>query len=284
MKTKLLFIFMNTKLRVILGIFFYSIFTASAYALKLEATSIEDKKVAQAATSSGGIMDTIWSVISTIFMLMILFVILTVIGKLIRLCYEVYRSKDLVYMRVMLPRADSKLDKEQDTKKDFKEKIGIMTLFFKSAHMIGQISALNTIMNFFFNHAKVSLEMVYKDGLVYFYVSTYKEHMTLIRQQITSNYPDAEIRLLDAKDVPEIKPYGYTLEAASVGKQADDIYPIKTYKYFEDDPLSSYTNNFGSLKKTDVACIQWVAKPLGASWNRRAKDAARLVAKGEYKK
>lgn len=204
--------------------------------------------------------------------------------KILRLAYEVYRAKDLVYMRVMLPRADSKLDKEQDTKKDFKEKIGIMTLFYKSVHMIGQISAINTIMNFVFSHAKVSLEMMYDHGLVYFYVSAYKEHMTLIRQQITSNYPDAEIKLLDKSEMPEMKPRGYVLEAASVGKQTDDIYPIKTYKYFEDDPLSSYTNNFGSLKKTDVAVIQWVIKPLGTSWNRRAKEAARLVAKGEYKK
>jgi len=58
-------------------------------------------------------------------------------------------------MKVTLPRADSKLDKEQDTKKDFKEKIGIMTLFYKSIHTIGDISAWNTILNFIFNHAKV---------------------------------------------------------------------------------------------------------------------------------
>jgi hypothetical protein len=76
-----------------------------------------------------------------------------------------------------------------------------------------------------------------------------------------------------------MKPVGYVLESATIGKANDDIYPIKTYKYFEDDPLSSYTNNFGSLKKTDVACIQWVVKPLGESWNRRSKKAARLVAK-----
>lgn len=120
--------------------------------------------------------------------------------------YEVSMSHRLMYMRVMLPRADSKLDKEQDTKKDFKEKIGIMSLFYKSVHMIGSISAKNTIMNFIFHHAKISLEMFYDKGLVYFYVVAYKEHMTLIRQQITSNYPDAEIKLLPKSEMPDIKP------------------------------------------------------------------------------
>lgn len=90
--------------------------------------------------------------------------------------------------------------------------------------------------------------------------------------------------MITKKDMPEIKPLGYTLQAASIGKRTDDIYPIKTYKYFEDDPLSSFTNNFGSLKKTDVACMQFVLKPLGHSWNKKAKKAASLVAKGEYKK
>ncbi len=139
-------------------------------------------------------------------------------------------------------------------------------------------------MNFLFNHAKISLEMIYKEGQVHFYVSAYQEHMTLIIQQITSNYPDAEVKIVAKKDLPEIKPLGYALEAASIGKVNDDIYPIKTYKYFEDDPLSSFTNNFGSLKKTDVAAIQMVLKPLGQRWNKKAKRAAGLVAKGEYKK
>ena len=219
-------------------------------------------------------------VIYVILFILILWLIL----RLVRLVYEIIMAPNLVYMRVMLPRADSKLDKEQETKKDFKEKIGIMTLFFKSIHMIGQISALNTIMNFIFRHAKVSMEMFYDHGQVYFFVVAYQEHMTLIRQQITSNYPDAEIKIMDRKELPELKPVGYVLEAATVGKSNDDIYPIKTYKYFEDDPLSSYTNNFGSLKKTDVACIQWVIKPLGNSWSKKTKKAARLVAKGEYRK
>jgi hypothetical protein len=187
-------------------------------------------------------------------------------------------------MKVTLPRADSKLDKEQDTKKDFKEKIGIMTLFYKSVHKISTISAWNTILNFIFAHAKISLEMVYSGGQVHFYIAAYEEHMTLITQQVTSNYPDAEVKLISKSDLPEIKPRWYALEAASVSKRNDDIYPLKTYKYFEDDPLSSFTNNFGSLKKTDVASIQIVMKPLGHSWNRKAKKAAGMVAKWEYKK
>ncbi|MDO4873704.1 MAG: type IV secretory system conjugative DNA transfer family protein [Candidatus Gracilibacteria bacterium] len=270
--------------RIILGIIFYTFFTTVSYAIQTAPTTLADQKTAQVATSSGGIGGFFSQVFGFLWGVILFVVFAYITLKIVRLTYEVIRANNLVYMRVILPRADSKLDKEQDTKKDFKEKIGIMTLFYKSVHMIGQISAMNTIKNFIFDHAKVSLEMMYDHGQVYFYVVAYREHMTLIRQQITSNYPDAEIKILDKTELPTLKPKGYVLEAASIGKQTDDVFPIKTYKYFEDDPLSSYTNNFGSLKKTDVATIQWVIKPLGASWNRRAKEAARLVAKGEYRK
>lgn len=199
--------------------------------------------------------------------------------KLIRLTYEVVMANRLVYLKVTLPRADSKLDKEKETKKDFKEKVGIMSVFYKSVHNLTQSSAFDTLMNLIFRHAKISLELMYHDGMVHFYVIGYQEHVSLVVQQITSNYPDAEVKMIDKKKFPEIKPLGFTLQAASVGKNNDDIFPIKMYKYFEDDPLSTFTNNFGSLKKTDVAAIQFVMKPLGHNWNKKAKKAAGLLAK-----
>ncbi len=164
--------------------------------------------------------------------------------RFIRLAFEVYISKDLVHLRILLPRADSKLDKEQETKKDFKEKIGTMTLFYKSIHMIGQINAVNTFLNWIFNHVKVSMEIFYNQGEVFFYVTSYRTNITLIKQQITSNYPDAEIKEIPKEKLPDIKPVGYVLESASIGKETDDIYPIKTYKYLEDDSISNWTNNF----------------------------------------
>jgi hypothetical protein len=136
--------------------------------------------------------------------------------RILRLTYEVLTTDRIVYMRVTLPRADSKLDKEKETKKDFKEKIGIMTVFYKSIHNITQSSAWDTVMNFIFRHAKISFEIFFHDGQVHFYIAGYKEHASLLIQQITSNYPDAEVKVIQKKDMPEIKPLGYTLQAASV--------------------------------------------------------------------
>jgi hypothetical protein len=130
----------------------------------------------------------------------------------------------------------------------------------------------------------VSFELVYEHGELAFYVSTYKNFGNLIAQHITSIYSDAEVLMVDKKDYIDLKPTGYTARAASLGKENDDVYPIRAYKYLEDDPLNSFTNVFGGLHKEDKAVFQVDIKPVGSRWNKKARKAAALVAKGEYKK
>jgi hypothetical protein len=57
------------------------------------------------------------------------------------------------------------------------------------------------------------------------------------------------------------------------------VYPIKTYKYLEDDPLNNFTNVFGGLGKDDKAVFQVIIKPVSSKYNKKAKKAASLVAK-----
>lgn len=238
-------------------------------------------KTKEASTSFGElIMSFIWT--AMYFLLFI--IILRLALKPLRLAYEIYTANRLVYFRVTLPRADSKLDKEKETKKDFKEKIGIMSIFYKAIHKIDELSFIDSILNFIFNHAKVSLEVAYNEWQVHFYIVAYKESARLISNTISSNYPDSEVKEITKEEYINIKPSWYALKASSSYKKVDSIYPIKTYKYFEDDPLSSLTNAFATLQKEDKAVFQIVIKPLGSWWSKKAKKAANLVAKWQYKK
>jgi hypothetical protein len=67
--------------------------------------------------------------------------------------------------------------------------------------------------------------------------------------------------------------------AASLSKEKDDVFPIRTYKYLEDDPLNNFTNVFSSLDREDKAVFQLTISPASESWNKKAIKAARLVAK-----
>jgi len=57
-------------------------------------------------------------------------------------------------------------------------------------------------------------------------------------------------------------------------KDHDDYFPIRSFKYLEDDPLNNFTNVFSSLDKEDKAVYQLVLKPIGSSWNKKAKHAS----------
>lgn len=163
--------------------------------------------------------------------------------KIIRLSFELYYSKNLRYLQVCVPKADSKLDKERETKKDFKEKIGIMSMFYKAIHKLSEAGLKDTFLNAIFRHSKISLELVYKDGEVIFYVVTYKSYVSLVRQHLVSIYPDAEVEEV-SKDYIDLRPTGYHLRAASLGKENDDVFPIKTFKYLEEDALNNFTSVF----------------------------------------
>ncbi len=207
------------------------------------------------------------------------------IWKIIMFSFELWYSKNLRYLRVTLPRADSKLDKEKETKKDFKEKIGMMGMFYKAIHKLSEAWLKDTFLNMLFGHSKISLELVYDKSRVTFYIVTYKSYVSLVSQHLTSIYNDAEIVQIDpSKDYVKLKEDGYKMKAASLWKEHDDFYPIRTFKYLEDDPLNNFTNVFGGLDNDDKAVFQIVIKPEPSSYNKRALKAAWLVAKWKYKK
>ena len=55
-----------------------------------------------------------------------------------RFLYAVYQSRNLLTLRVLLPRNDSKIDEEKRTEKDWKEKIAVMPIVWilPKIHMI----------------------------------------------------------------------------------------------------------------------------------------------------
>ena len=211
-------------------------------------------------------------------------VLIYIIFKSIRLAFELYYSRHLRYLKITLPKADSKLDKEKETKKDFKEKIGTMSMFYKAVHKLSEAGLRDTLLNTLFGHSKIALELVYERGEVNFYIVTYENFVNLVSQHITSIYNDAEIKIVTKEDYITLKTIGYKMRAASLGKEHDDVYPIKTFKYLEDDPINNFTNVFGGLEKEDKAVYQVVIKPISSRWNKKALKAAGLVSKGKYKK
>ena len=186
-----------------------------------------------------------------------------------------------IYMKVILPRKDSKLDQEQETEKDFKEEIAIMQQLYRNIHEIREMNLGNIIRSWFFNHDTVSFELVLQDGELYFYVVTYPYFKTLVEKQITSYYPDADITYVDDYAIGQPGQYvkGYYLY-----EHRKYWYPIRTYKELGNDPLNDLTNVFSKLGDNEFASIQVVINARGPKWQKDAEAFGTSMFKGREKK
>ena len=75
-----------------------------------------------------------------------------ILWKLIRYAiaflYDVINAHRIIYLKVLLPRGDSKLDREQSKElaKDMKEKIGRMAQIYTNFHKLGDLSLGDSIL------------------------------------------------------------------------------------------------------------------------------------------
>src|SRR3989338_8455353 len=187
--------------------------------------------------SLGQTLLTIWNVFRADPLFVIIVPLLVYTGwRLIKFTilflWAVAASSFLVFMKVTLPRNDSKLDKEKETKKDFKEKMAIMDQLYRGIYEIRDLNIINRIFSYLFNHDTISFELVVKNRELSFYAVAIPYFAKLLEKQITSLYTDAEIEISN-------KPYefhkrGNYLLADYLYCKRDFWFPVKTYKTMEE--------------------------------------------------
>ena len=202
------------------------------------------------------------------------------IGKrAFRTWYAVSQSKNLVKLKVLLPRNDSKIDQEKRTEKDFKEKIAVMEQLYRALWEVRSLNIWQSLHFWFFRYRPISFEIYMEKGLIMFYVVTEKKIASVVEKQITSFYPDAEI---SPEDTPEICPQGYHLAAYNMMFQKSYMYPIRFYEQMQDDPLNGVANVLSKLHEDDKAAIQMVLSPTHSKkWGPKAKKFASMKFKGK---
>lgn len=121
-----------------------------------------------------------------------------------------------------------------------------------------------------------SLEIVSTEGRVHLYVRTQAGLRDLVEAHFYAQYPDIEIvEVPDYVDgVPRTIPNkDWDLWGTDFGLVKDDLYPIKTYKYFEEsvtgkmvDPLAGVIETMGKLGPGQHLWLQFIMTPLKENW------------------
>lgn len=175
-----------------------------------------------------------------------------------RFNYLLWQSKKLQSYQIILPRADSKIDQEKRTEKDFKEKVAVMEQLYRALYEIKDLDIWQYLHFYVFRNIIISFETYTEDGLLTFYVVTTPDLASVVEKQITTYYPGAEVT---PKDTPAIwkkntKFVGYNITLAK-----EYMYPIRFYEQMQDDPLNGMSNVLSKMREDESAAMQLIITP-----------------------
>jgi hypothetical protein len=80
--------------------------------------------------------------------------------------YDVLNAKRIEYFKIIMPRGDSKNDREREKElaKDMKEKIGRMAQVYGTTHKLGELSFMDNVYRYFFEKPKATFILHYEDS------------------------------------------------------------------------------------------------------------------------
>lgn len=167
-------------------------------------------------------------------------------------------------LQIVLPKPT---EEEQKQQKDPKEVIALMEPIYTSLQHFYEHKSLH---RFWTKQPTFSFEIVAHKGEIFFYILAPEVHLDALQHQIHAQYPDAQIQLAYDHDL-FLEPTGESA-VSGVGLMTTQIFPIKSYRHMEGDPLAALTNTLSKLPNS-TAAIQIVVQPIAQHWQHKIETA-----------
>ncbi|MFH0851426.1 MAG: type IV secretory system conjugative DNA transfer family protein [Candidatus Peregrinibacteria bacterium] len=195
---------------------------------------------------------------------------------ILRFLQDLKREQDLVFLQILVPKKESKEDREIESEKfatghDFRQVLGVMDHLYQSLHSLYSTSPRR----FWRGQPFFSVEYAALAGEILFFVVCPRSIAHLVEKQLTAFYPDVVI--------DEVEDYNIFTDSSVVSSQV--LLPKKpytavfrTYEQLKSDPLNTITNAFSKFKISEGAAIQFVLRPVRSGWQQKLqKEAVRLI-------
>lgn len=218
-----------------------------------------------------------------LWVLIVIFGIYYAIKWIIRIMRFIYLhkiSKELVYLKVALPRSDSKMDQEKRIEKDFKEKVAVMAQLYRALYEIRELNLWNLLKTKLWQADNVSFELFVEKHQLNFYVVTNKYYQNIIEKQITTFYKDADIQV--TKEPYDLFERGKKSKSYFMYTKRDYWFPINSYKSLEQDPLNELANVLSKLGPNEKAGVQMIINPVtNAKWSKNTEKMGTRLFKSQ---
>lgn len=186
---------------------------------------------------------------------------------------------DMAVMLVTLPKESAEKKGEQERAKslqEIQEDISVAETLFSTLGGLRAERGIGAWLRGRKDH--FAFEIVAKGGMVAFYVATPTKYAQYIVQQIQTLHPNAHIE--DVDDYNVFVPQGATV-GSFLKLQRHHLYPIKTYRQIEADPVDAITNALSKVEKDEGAAVQFVLRSARREWRRTGVRVANEMNKGK---
>jgi len=189
--------------------------------------------------------------------------------RFLRRWYAIINHTRLVYMKVLVPRWDSKTDREQakEIAKDMKEKIWRMSQVYTNMSKLWKLNFYDKIMYKLVRKPRISLIYHYENWMLNFIIWCYPEYKNIIEWSIWAQYPESSIEVIKEPNIFK-KKYSKVMP---LQWEKDSVYTLKLYKKMSDDPINNIIDAIWNISKYDTATIMLNIKPLRDNRNEQAK-------------
>ncbi|OGL72596.1 hypothetical protein A3D72_02060 [Candidatus Uhrbacteria bacterium RIFCSPHIGHO2_02_FULL_57_19] len=159
---------------------------------------------------------------------------------------------------------------------EIREDISVAEALFSA---IGGLRAERGIVSWFTGRSdNFSFEIVAHEGQVWFYVAVPRKMVEFTTQQIHALYPAAQVE--DVEDYNLFSPTG-AISGGYLVLKRHHLFPIKTFKTIEADPMEAITSALGRVEKGEGAAVQFIVRSARREWRKKGSRVAIEMQKGK---
>lgn len=184
-------------------------------------------------------------------------------------------SAELAIFLVTVPKESAKEAAELKNLQSIQEDIAIAEMLY--SQLAGVKAEKGPKTWFRGRQDNFSLEIVAHQGFISFYICAPRNQKQYFEQQIQATYPQANLQ--EVEDYNIFMPQG-VVKGAYLKFSREYIFPIKTYKKSESDPLNALTNILSKLNDHEGAAIQIIARS-ASSWRHKGRVVASEMQQGK---
>ncbi len=216
-----------------------------------------------------------WWVFGVIIIAVGIYFLYKYLQRVILYSNQLKKTENWAMLKISIPK--ERFAEENDQKMDFRELAAVIEPFLANIESLFDPNLRRKISG----QDHISLEIVSKKGLVFFYIGAPEIFRDAIEKNILAQYPDAILETDNDRGYSIFKEMKGEIAAGNLRLLKKFFFPIKTYRYLEYDPINSIINTLSKLGPEQNAAMQILIRPTDNTWRFALDKVAKNIQAGK---